>query len=95
MIITSRRIDYRYWYPEEHLCIERIEDEFGDLLFALINYSRFININPEDALEKTNKRFIKRFQILESMVKNQEKEFSDLSFEEMNLFWEKAKKISE
>ena len=71
---------------------ERIEDEFGDLLFALINYSRFININPEDALEKTNKRFIKRFQILESMVKNQEKEFSDLSFEEMNLFWEKAKK---
>lgn len=71
---------------------DRIEDEFGDLLFALINYSRFININPEDALEKTNKRFIKRFQILESMVKNQEKEFSDLSFEEMNLFWEKAKK---
>ena len=63
---------------------ERIEDEFGDLLFALINYPRFININPEDALEKTNKRFIKRFQILESMVKNQEKEFSDLSFEEMN-----------
>lgn len=74
---------------------EKIEDEFGDLLFALINYSRFININPEDALEKTNKRFIKRFQILEAMVKNQEKEFSDLSFEEMNLFWEKAKKISE
>lgn len=74
---------------------DRIEDEFGDLLFALINYSRFININPEDALEKTNKRFIKRFQILESMVKNQEKEFSDLTFEEMNLFWEKAKKISE
>ena len=65
------------------------------MLFALINYSRFININPEDALEKTNKRFIKRFQILESMVKNQEKEFSDLTFEEMNLFWEKAKKISE
>ena len=74
---------------------DRIEDEFGDLLFALINYSRFININPEDALEKTNKRFIKRFQILESMVKNQEKEFSDLTFEEMILFWEKAKKISE
>ena len=71
---------------------DRIEDEFGDLLFALINYSRFININPEDALEKTNKRFIKRFQILESLVKKDEKEFSDLSFEEMNLFWEKAKK---
>ena len=74
---------------------DRIEDEFGDLLFALINYSRFININPEDALEKTNKRFIKRFQILESLIKKEEKEFSDLSFEEMNLFWEKAKKKSE
>lgn len=71
---------------------DRIEEEFGDLLFALINYSRFININPEDALEKTNKRFIKRFQILESLIKKDEKEFSDLSFEEMNLFWEKAKK---
>ena len=77
---------------EEISTSDRIEDEFGDLLFALINYSRFININPEDALEKTNKRFIKRFQILESLIKKDEKEFSDLSFEEMNLFWEKAKK---
>ena len=67
---------------EETKNSDKIEDEFGDVLFALINYSRFININPEDALEKTNKRFIKRFQILESMVKNQEKEFSDLSFKE-------------
>ena len=73
---------------------DKIEDEFGDVLFALINYSRFININPEDALEKTNKRFIKRFQILESLIKKDEKEFSNLSFQEMNLFWEKAKQLS-
>ena len=49
---------------------KRIEDEFGDVLFALVNYSRFINVNPEDALEKTNKRFIKRFQFLEKQITN-------------------------
>jgi len=77
---------------EEEVKSNKIEDEFGDLLFALINYSRFININPEDALEKTNKRFIKRFQLLEKMIKKDEKDFSDLSFEEMNNYWGKAKK---
>ncbi len=76
---------------EEEVKSNKIEDEFGDLLFALINYSRFININPEDALEKTNKRFIKRFQLLEKMIKNDKKDFSDLSFEEMNNYWDKAK----
>jgi len=81
--------EFRY---EEEVKSNKIEDEFGDLLFALINYSRFININPEDALEKTNKRFIKRFQLLEKMIKNDKKDFSDLSFEEMNNYWDKAKK---
>ena len=81
--------EFRY---EERVKSNKIEDEFGDLLFALINYSRFININPEDALEKTNKRFIKRFQLLEKMIKKDEKDFSDLSFEEMNNYWDKAKK---
>ena len=80
--------EFRY---EEKIKSNKIEDEFGDLLFALINYSRFININPEDALEKTNKRFIKRFQLLEKMIKNDKKDFSDLSFEEMNNYWDKAK----
>mgnify|MGYP001359898512 CR=1 FL=1 len=81
--------EFRY---EEEVKSNKIEDEFGDLLFALVNYSRFININPEDALEKTNKRFIKRFQLLEKMIKNDKKDFSDLSFEEMNNYWDKAKK---
>ena len=72
--------------------IDRIEDEFGDVLFAFINYSRFININPEDALEKTNKRFIKRFQFLEKQISADGKQLSDLTFDEMNSYWDLAKK---
>tara|TARA_S200000501_G_C20710412_1_gene693736 strand:- start:60 stop:827 length:768 start_codon:yes stop_codon:yes gene_type:complete len=71
---------------------KRIEDEFGDVLFALVNYSRFINVNPEDALEKTNKRFIKRFQFLEKQITYDGKKLSDLTFEEMNSYWDLAKK---
>jgi len=72
--------------------IDRIEEEFGDVLFAFINYSRFININPEDALEKTNKRFIKRFQFLEKQISADGKQLSDLTFDEMNSYWDLAKK---
>ena len=72
--------------------IDRIEDEFGDVLFAFINYSRFININPEDALEKTNKRFKKRFKFLEKQISADGKQLSDLTFDEMNSYWDLAKK---
>jgi len=71
----------------------RAESEFGDLLFSLINYARFININPEDALEKTNRKFIKRFQYLESKAKENGRELHDMSLAEMDVFWEEAKKI--
>ena len=71
----------------------RIESEFGDVLFALTNYARFINVNPEDALERTNKRFIKRFQIMENKIKEEGKDMSEMSLTEMNIYWEKAKKI--
>ena len=74
---------------------EKMEEEFGDILFSLVNYSRFVNVNPEDALEKTNKKFIRRFQLLEKMIKKDEKVFSDLSFEEMNNYWDKAKKSTQ
>ena len=77
---------------EEKKSSNKIEDEFGDVLFSLVNYSRFINVNPEDALEKTNKKFIKRFQFLEEKIKNDGKELSDLSFDEMNEYWDAAKK---
>lgn len=70
---------------------EKAEDEFGDLLFSLINYARFININPEDALEKTNKKFIKRFQYLESKAKELGKNLKDMSLAEMDIFWNEAK----
>ncbi|MBT5353968.1 MAG: nucleoside triphosphate pyrophosphohydrolase, partial [Flavobacteriales bacterium] len=70
---------------------DRIESEFGDVLFALTNYSRFINVNPEDALERTNKRFIKRFQIMEKMITKKGLNLSDMKLSDMDVFWEKAK----
>ena len=72
--------------------INRIESEFGDVLFALTNYSRFINVNPEDALERTNKRFIKRFQIMEKMITDKGLNLSEMNLSEMDVYWEKAKK---
>ncbi len=70
---------------------EKAESEFGDLLFSLINYARFIDINPEDALEKTNKKFIKRFQYLESKAHELGKSLKDMSLSEMDIFWNEAK----
>ncbi len=72
---------------------DKIEDEFGDVLFSLINYARFIGVNPESALERTNKKFIKRFQYLENESSKDGKILSDMSLEEMDEYWEKAKKI--
>ncbi len=72
---------------------ERVEDEFGDVLFSLINYARFIGVNPEDALEKTNKKFIQRFQYLEEESRKDGKKMGEMSLEEMDEYWEKAKKI--
>ena len=70
---------------------DRIEEEFGDVLFSVINYARFIDVNPEDALEKTNKKFIKRFQYLETESKKDGKVLGEMTLEEMDMYWEKAK----
>jgi len=70
---------------------EKMEAEFGDVLFSLINYARFMDINPEDALEKTNKKFIKRFQYLESEASKSGKQLSDMTLAEMDVYWNKAK----
>ena len=72
---------------------EKAEAEFGDLLFSLINYARFIDINPEDALEKTNRKFIKRFQYLETKAAELSKNLKDMSLAEMDVFWNEAKKV--
>lgn len=72
---------------------ERIEEEFGDVLFSLINYARFININPENALEKTNKKFIARFQKMEEMAAENNESISDLGFEQLDKYWNQVKKV--
>jgi len=72
---------------------KRMEAEFGDVLFSLINYARFLDINPEDALERTNKKFKKRFQYLEKETKAQGKSLHDMSLAEMDVYWEEAKKL--
>ena len=72
---------------------ENIEKEFGDLLFSMINYARFIGVNPENALEKTNKKFINRFQYLEKAAKKEGKQLSEMSLAEMDVYWEASKKL--
>ncbi len=72
---------------------EKLEGEFGDVLFSLINYARYLKINPEDALEKTNKKFMYRFNYMEQKIKAQGKTLADSSLEEMDVFWNEAKKL--
>lgn len=68
-----------------------IEEEFGDLLFALVNYARFIGVNPEDALERANRKFVRRFQYVEEQTLMQDKPLHEMSLEEMNRYWDEAK----
>lgn len=72
---------------------ERIESELGDVFFALINYARFLEVSPENALEHTNKKFIKRFQFMEEQLKGETKMMQDLSLDELDVYWNKAKKL--
>ncbi|MDA9938169.1 nucleoside triphosphate pyrophosphohydrolase [Salibacteraceae bacterium] len=72
--------------------IDRIEDELGDVLFSVINYARFIEVDPEMALERTNRKFIKRFQFLENEVKKEGKELNSMTLTEMDAIWSEAKK---
>ena len=72
---------------------DKLESEFGDVLFSLINYARYLKINPEDALERTNKKFISRFNYMEEKIKGQGKSLADASLEEMDVFWNEAKKF--
>ena len=72
---------------------DKAMSEFGDMLFSLINYARFVEINPEEALEHTNKKFIKRFQFLESESRKDGKKISEMTLAEMDKYWEEAKKL--
>lgn len=71
----------------------KIEDEFGDVLFALVNYARYVKVDPELALERTNKKFIRRFQHIEKMAAEQNKVLLDMTLEEMDALWNKAKEL--
>ncbi len=72
---------------------DRIESEFGDVLFSMVNYARFLDINPENALERTNKKFIKRFKFLEAKAKDAGKSLKEMSLAEMDIYWEQAKQL--
>jgi len=72
---------------------KKVEEEFGDLLFAMVNYSRFLNVNPESALNKTIDKFIRRFQYIENELKSQGKDIYTATLEEMDAIWEKVKKL--
>ena len=72
---------------------DKMEAEFGDVLFSLINYARFMGINPEDALEKTNRKFIKRFNYVEEEAKKSGRNLVDMSLKEMDVYWNKAKEL--
>ena len=74
---------------------EKIEEEFGDVLFALINYARFLKIKPEHALERTNRKFIKRFQYIEKVAEEQNKKLQEMALEEMDKIWNNAKTMEE
>lgn len=76
---------------DSHAAQTKIEDEFGDVLFSIINYARFVGVNPEDALERTNKKFIKRFQYLEQAAAKNNKSLSDMTLSEMDVYWNEAK----
>ena len=72
---------------------KKTNDEFGDFIFSLINYVRFVNVNPENSLEKTNQKFIKRFQYMEKQIKSKGQNLSDLTLKEMDVYWNEAKAI--
>ncbi|GAB1857678.1 nucleoside triphosphate pyrophosphohydrolase [Flavobacteriaceae bacterium MHTCC 0001] len=72
---------------------DAMESEFGDVMFSMVNYARFLKINPENALERTNKKFSKRFQYLEEKAKALNKPLKDMTLAEMDVFWEQAKHL--
>jgi len=78
---------------DQPIDLTKAQNEFGDLLFSLINYARFVDINPEEALERTNKKFIKRFQYLETQSKKDGKQLGEMTLNEMDEYWEAAKKL--
>ena len=80
------------FHDEVRLKSDKKEEEFGDLLFSLINYARFVDVNPENALSLTNNKFINRFQLMEEMIQAENKSIQTMNLAEMDVFWDAAKK---
>ncbi len=78
---------------EQQTSKDKIEEEFGDLFFALVNYARYVGINPDDALERTNRKFIRRFQYIETQSAKEGYNLTDMTLEEMDAYWNRAKKM--
>jgi XTP/dITP diphosphohydrolase len=81
------------FYEEQQKNSKEMEEEFGDVLFSLINYARFVNINPENALAKTNTKFINRFKLMEELILKDQKSIENLNLSEMDIYWDQAKNI--
>ncbi|VAW26173.1 Nucleoside triphosphate pyrophosphohydrolase MazG [hydrothermal vent metagenome] len=78
---------------EQNTSKDKIEEEFGDLLFALVNYARYAGINPDDALERTNRKFIRRFQYIETQSAKEGHNLTEMTLEEMDVYWNRAKEM--
>lgn len=91
--LAEFKAEYDIDKPEES-DLDKAEGEFGDLLFSLINYARHIGINPENALERTNKKFISRFTYLEQRAGENGQNLQDMTLEEMDVYWNEAKKLA-
>ncbi|MBK9730141.1 MAG: nucleoside triphosphate pyrophosphohydrolase [Chitinophagaceae bacterium] len=88
--------EFRHYSTRENLSSaekESMEQEFGDVLFSLINFSRFLEIDPEAALEKTNKKFISRFRMMEDTALEQKRTLKEMTLEEMDTLWNRAKEV--
>ena len=91
-----RKVEEEIYELKEAIALsadERVEDEFGDVIFALINYSRYIKVDPETALERTNQKFLKRFRYIEEVAAGQGKAMTDLTLGEMDKIWNEAKRL--
>ncbi|MCD6384895.1 nucleoside triphosphate pyrophosphohydrolase [Candidatus Sumerlaeota bacterium] len=89
--VTEELEELRRLMKQKNANPDRIEDEFGDLLFALVNLARFLKIHPEEALQHTNEKFIRRFSFIEEQARNRGKDLSSMTLEEMDALWEQAK----
>lgn len=90
--VEEEMAEFKAEFSASEVDIQKAEEEFGDLLFALVNYARFLKISPENALERTNKKFINRFSFIESQAREAGKSLQNMSLTEMDDLWNEAKK---